>query len=72
VFGVTRMTKAVLPHMRAQGAGRIIKILSILGLIPQPYVVAYSASKHPVEWYSESVDMRSTTTASAFCSSNPQ
>jgi short-subunit dehydrogenase len=56
VFGVTRMTKAVLPHMRAQGAGRIIKISSILGLIPQPYVAAYSASKHPVEWYSESVD----------------
>jgi NAD(P)-dependent dehydrogenase (short-subunit alcohol dehydrogenase family) len=56
VFGVTRMTKAVLPHMRAQGAGRIINISSILGFIPQPYVAAYSASKHAVEWYSESVD----------------
>jgi NAD(P)-dependent dehydrogenase (short-subunit alcohol dehydrogenase family) len=26
VFGVMRMTKAVLPHMRARGRGRIIKV----------------------------------------------
>jgi NAD(P)-dependent dehydrogenase (short-subunit alcohol dehydrogenase family) len=56
VFGVMRMTKAVLPHMRAQGGGRIINISSILGFIPQPYMAAYSASKHAVEGYSESVD----------------
>jgi short-subunit dehydrogenase len=51
-----RMTKAVLPHMRAQGGGRIINISSILGFIPQPYMASYSASKHAVEGYSESVD----------------
>jgi short-subunit dehydrogenase len=56
VFGVMRMTKAVLPQMRAQGSGRIINISSILGLIPQPYMAAYSASKHAVEGYSESLD----------------
>ncbi len=56
VFGVIRMTKAVLPHMRAQGSGRIINVSSVFGFIPQPYMAAYVASKHAVEGYSESLD----------------
>jgi NAD(P)-dependent dehydrogenase (short-subunit alcohol dehydrogenase family) len=56
VFGVIRMTKAVLPHMRAQGRGRIINISSVLGLVPAPYMAAYAATKHAIEGYSESVD----------------
>jgi NAD(P)-dependent dehydrogenase (short-subunit alcohol dehydrogenase family) len=56
VFGVIRMTKAVLPHMRAQGRGRIINISSVLGLVPGPYMAVYAATKHAVEGYSESVD----------------
>src|SRR5438132_9138599 len=55
-FGVTRMTKAVLPHMRAQGSGRIINISSVLGLVPAPYMAVYAATKHAIEGYSESVD----------------
>jgi len=56
VFGVIRMTKAVLPHMRAQGRGRIINISSVLGLVPGPYMAVYAATKHAVEGYSESAD----------------
>ena len=56
VFGLIRMTKAVLPHMRAQGRGRIINISSVLGLVPGPYMSVYAATKHAVEGYSESVD----------------
>jgi NAD(P)-dependent dehydrogenase (short-subunit alcohol dehydrogenase family) len=56
VFGVIRMTNAVLPHMRAQGSGRIINISSILGFIPQPFTAVYTATKHAIEGYSESVD----------------
>jgi NAD(P)-dependent dehydrogenase (short-subunit alcohol dehydrogenase family) len=56
VFGPIRMTKAILPHMRAQGSGRIINISSVLGLVPQPYMSVYVASKHAIEGYSESVD----------------
>ncbi len=56
VFGLMRMTKAVLPHMRAQGAGRIINISSIGGFAPQPFMAAYIATKYAVEGYSESLD----------------
>jgi short-subunit dehydrogenase len=56
VFGVIRMTKAVLPHMRAQRSGRIVNISSIVGFIPMPYMAVYAASKHAVEGYSESLD----------------
>jgi short-subunit dehydrogenase len=56
VFGVMRMTKAVLPQMRAQGSGRIINVSSIFGFMPAPFMAAYSATKHAIEGYSESVD----------------
>ncbi|HST82983.1 MAG TPA: oxidoreductase [Kineosporiaceae bacterium] len=56
VFGVIRMTNAVLPHLRAQGSGRIINISSVVGFMPQPYMAVYAASKHAIEGYSESVD----------------
>lgn len=55
-FGIVRMTRAVLPHMRKQGAGRIINIGSVLGLLPMPYGALYAATKHAIEGYSESLD----------------
>jgi len=55
-FGLVRMTRAVVPHMRAQGSGRIINISSVLGFLPAPYMALYAATKHAVEGYSESLD----------------
>ncbi|MBK6685700.1 MAG: oxidoreductase [Deltaproteobacteria bacterium] len=55
-FGLVQMTRAVLPQMRRQGSGRIINIGSVLGLLPAPYMALYSATKHAVEGYSESLD----------------
>jgi NAD(P)-dependent dehydrogenase (short-subunit alcohol dehydrogenase family) len=55
-FGLIRMTRAVVPHMRRQGNGRIINIGSVLGFLPMPYGALYAASKHAVEGYSESLD----------------
>src|SRR5213075_2336030 len=55
-FGLIRMTRAVLPHMRRQGSGRIINIGSVLGFLPMPYGALYAATKHAVEGYSESLD----------------
>jgi NAD(P)-dependent dehydrogenase (short-subunit alcohol dehydrogenase family) len=55
-FGIVRMTRAVVPHMRRQGSGRIINIGSVLGFLPAPYAALYAATKHAVEGYSESLD----------------
>lgn len=55
-FGLIRMTRAVLPHMRRQGQGRIINIGSVLGFLPMPYGALYAATKHAIEGYSESLD----------------
>jgi short-subunit dehydrogenase len=55
-FGLVRMTRAVVPHMRRQRAGRIINIGSVLGFLPAPYAALYAATKHAVEGYSESLD----------------
>ena len=56
VFGIMRVTNAVLPVMRNQGNGRIINVSSILGLIPAPYNALYASTKHAIEGYSESLD----------------
>jgi NAD(P)-dependent dehydrogenase (short-subunit alcohol dehydrogenase family) len=55
-FGIVRMTRAVVPHMRRQRAGRVINIGSVLGFLPMPYAALYAATKHAVEGYSESLD----------------
>ena len=53
VFGVQRMTKAVLPTMKKQGAGTLIQISSILGQFVLPFLGSYNATKHAVEGLAE-------------------
>jgi NAD(P)-dependent dehydrogenase (short-subunit alcohol dehydrogenase family) len=54
-FGAVAMTKAVLPTMRRQHSGHIIMISSIGGLQGAVTVSSYSASKHALEGWSESL-----------------
>jgi NAD(P)-dependent dehydrogenase (short-subunit alcohol dehydrogenase family) len=54
-FGAVAMTKAVLPIMRRQRSGHIIQISSIGGLQGAVSVSSYSASKHALEGWSESL-----------------
>ena len=56
LFGVLRLTNAILPGMRQQGFGRIVNISSVLGFLPSPYMGIYAASKHAVEGYTETLD----------------
>jgi NAD(P)-dependent dehydrogenase (short-subunit alcohol dehydrogenase family) len=55
-FGVLRVTNAVLPGMRRAGYGRIINISSVVGFLPAPYMGIYTASKHALEGYTETLD----------------
>jgi NAD(P)-dependent dehydrogenase (short-subunit alcohol dehydrogenase family) len=60
-FGQVAVTKAVLPTMRQQGSGHIIFVSSILGLMGQPMVSSYCASKHALEGWAEAlrIELRS-------------
>ncbi|HSY93329.1 MAG TPA: SDR family oxidoreductase [Candidatus Binatus sp.] len=56
-FGAVAMTKAALPTMRRQHSGHIIQVSSIAGLHGSVTVSSYSASKHALEGWSESLRM---------------
>ena len=55
VFGTMAMTRAVLPHMRRAGEGRIVMVGSIGGRLGAPAVSAYCASKFALEGFSEAL-----------------
>ena len=55
LFGVLRVTQAVLPHMRARKSGRILMLSSVAGLVTPPTYGAYSASKHALEGLSNAL-----------------
>ena len=49
VFGVLRVTQAVLPRMRERQKGRILMLSSVAGIVTPPLYAAYSSSKHALE-----------------------
>jgi short-subunit dehydrogenase len=56
-YGLVQLTREVLPFMRKRGAGMIINISSIGGLMGLPFQAFYSASKFAVEGFSEALRM---------------
>ncbi len=54
-FGVVRMIKTVLPHMRRAGKGKIINISSMGGQMGLPFRSIYSASKFALEGLTEAL-----------------
>jgi NAD(P)-dependent dehydrogenase (short-subunit alcohol dehydrogenase family) len=57
LWGVVRVTNAVLPTMRQQRSGRIINMSSLGGLIGAPGQGYYCASKFALEGYSEALSV---------------
>lgn len=56
VFGLFRVTQAVIPKMKAKKSGHIINVSSIAGLIGcLPYFEYYNSTKFAVEGFSESI-----------------
>ncbi len=55
VLGQWRLAKAVLPAMRAQGAGKIVNVSSLAGRVAGAWLGMYAASKHAVEGMSEAL-----------------
>lgn len=54
-LGTVSITKQVLPHMTRQGAGSIVTVSSIVGLAGAPLATGYSASKHALQGFFNSL-----------------
>ena len=55
LFGVINCVRAVLPYMRAAGAGRVVVISSMAAVFPVPYHTYYSVSKAAVSAFAFAV-----------------
>ena len=55
VFGPLRVTRAVLPAMRAQQGGHIVNVTSLAAFVAPPFLGAYAASKHATDAFGEAL-----------------
>ena len=55
LLGPIQLIRAVLPHLRAQGGGRVIQISSYAGQVALPGISLYHATKWGIEGFVESV-----------------
>jgi short-subunit dehydrogenase len=54
-WGVVHGTKAFLPQLQAKGAGHIVNVSSIFGVIAVPTQAAYNAAKFAVRGFTEAL-----------------
>ncbi|OYO17611.1 short-chain dehydrogenase/reductase [Enemella evansiae] len=55
VLGAFRVTRAVLPQLRAQGGGHIVQLSSVGGVVGNPGHAAYATTKFALEGMSEAL-----------------
>ncbi|NJN24928.1 MAG: SDR family oxidoreductase [Cyclobacteriaceae bacterium] len=70
-FGVVRLCQAVLPHMRAQGAGLIINMSTLGSAIGLPFRSFYSASKGAMSLITESLRLETEAFGIKACTIHP-
>ncbi|MDK8183985.1 SDR family oxidoreductase [Paenibacillus sp. UMB4589-SE434] len=70
-MGTVRCTKAVLPSMLERRSGRIVNVASMAGKIGSPKSSAYSASKHAVLGFTNSLRMELAGTGVTVSAVNP-
>lgn len=56
-FGVVHGSRAALRELRRSGGGAIVNVASVAGRVGAPYYTAYSAAKHAVVGFSQSLRM---------------
>ena len=56
-WGVVHGTKAFLPHLKASGAGHVVNISSVFGLLGIPSQSAYNAAKFAVRGFTDALRM---------------
>jgi len=56
-WGVVHGTKAFLPHLKASGAGHVVNISSVFGLMGIPSQSAYNAAKFAVRGFTDALRM---------------
>ncbi|XP_023141759.1 dehydrogenase/reductase SDR family member 7 [Amphiprion ocellaris] len=54
-LGTVSITKQVLPHMTQRGTGSIVTVSSVVGLAGAPLATGYSASKHALQGFFNSL-----------------
>jgi len=55
LVGVARLTRAILPGMRARGFGRVVNVGSIHSLVASPFKSAYVSAKHGLVGFSKTI-----------------
>ncbi|HSW13056.1 MAG TPA: SDR family oxidoreductase [Solimonas sp.] len=55
MFGLMRVSRAILPHFRGNGAGSLINVASMGGRLTFPFYSVYHATKWAVDGFSESL-----------------
>lgn len=56
-FGMVNVNRAVIPHMRQAGAGRIVNLSSVAAAAPIPFQAYYSAAKAAVNSYTMALSL---------------
>lgn len=70
-LGLVRCTKAVLPHMLKAGSGHIVNVASMAGKIGSAKSTAYTATKHAVLGFTNSLRMELAKTGVSVTAINP-